>query len=72
MLPQRLIGRGILGLLHQLGYALGFLLLFVVVERLAIFLNPAPDGVAVDIELLKLLGLRLLHLAVGVDVLGSL
>jgi len=43
-----------------------------IVERLAVFLHHAPDLVAVDKELLELLRLSLLHLPLGIDLLGGL
>ena len=72
LLADRLARRSLFRLFHLLGYAPGLLLLFVVVERLAVFLNLAVDLMAVDKEDLVFLAFGFLHLPVAVDVLDCL
>src|SRR5579883_3211462 len=64
-----LLRRRLLRLLDELGHPLGFFLLIVIAQGLAVLLHCAPNDVAVDEKDLRLLRLGLLYSPIVTDIL---
>ena len=69
---EGLIGRRLLGFLHQLGDALGFLVRIVLIKRLAVLFHAALDHMAVNNKIFVLECLGFGDIAVPIKILHRL